>query len=105
MKRFPAIFITLAMALTSVSAIAAPHLTAAECHDYPFTPLKHEVTHKQLIQELGELEAVGYEPTADDNYYPNDLDTAEAKLHAEFRRDCMPAQVAATPATPGANAN
>ena len=103
MKRLSAALVTFSLALTSVSAIAAPSLTQAECHDYPFTPLKHTVTHKQLMQELGELEAVGYQPTSDDNEYPNDLQTAEAKLHQEFRHDCMPAQVAGDPASPSAN--
>ena len=40
--------------------MAAPHLTPQQCNDYPFTQLKGEVTHKQLMRELGELEAVGY---------------------------------------------
>jgi hypothetical protein len=55
------------------------------------------------MQELSELEAVGYQPTADDNEYPDDLQTAEAKLQQEFRHDCMPAQVAGDPASPSAN--
>jgi hypothetical protein len=103
MKRLSTALITFALALTSASALAAPSLTQAECHDYPFTPLKHTVTHKQLIRELGELEAVGYDPTADDNDYPTDLEKAEARLHQEFRRDCMPAQVAGDPTSSAAN--
>jgi hypothetical protein len=103
MKRLSSVMVTLALALTSASALASPHLTSAECHDYPFAPLKHTVTHKQLIQELSELEAVGYQPSSDDNYYPDQLDTAEAKLHAEYRHDCLPAQVAGTSAIPSAN--
>ncbi|MEA3113825.1 MAG: hypothetical protein QOG58_3624 [Caballeronia sp.] len=103
MKRLSAALIMLSLALTSASALAAPSLTQAECHDYPFTPLKHTVTHKQLMQELSELEAVGYQPTADDVEYPDNLQTAEAKLHQEFRHDCMPAQVAGDPVSPSAN--
>jgi hypothetical protein len=103
MKRLSAALIVASLALTSASAFAAPSLTQAECHDYPFTPLKHTVTHKQLMQELSELEAVGYQPTSDDNEYPDDLQSAEAKLHQEFRHDCMPAQVAGDPASPSAN--
>ncbi|MEA3127053.1 MAG: hypothetical protein QOD67_4072 [Caballeronia sp.] len=103
MKCLSAALITLSLALTSASALAAPSLTQAECHDYPFTPLKHTVTHKQLMQELSELEAVGYQPTADDNEYPDNLQTADAKLHQEFRHDCMPAQVAGDPVSPSAN--
>jgi hypothetical protein len=103
MKCLSAALITLSLALTSASALAAPSLTQAECHDYPFTPLKHTVTHEQLMQELSELEAVGYQPTADDVEYPDNLQTAEAKLHQEFRHDCMPAQVAGDPVSPSAN--
>lgn len=46
-----------------MSAVAAPRLTQQECHSYPFVKPAHEVTHADLIRELGELEAVGYEPT------------------------------------------
>ncbi|HEV3423985.1 MAG TPA: DUF4148 domain-containing protein [Paraburkholderia sp.] len=92
----------------SASAIAAPHLTPQQCNDYPFKPLKGEVTHKQLMRELGELEAQGYDPGADDNLYPADLEAAEAKLQTEYRADCMPAapmnsaQGAGNAATPAA---
>jgi hypothetical protein len=103
MKRLSAALITFSIALASASAFADPSLTQAECHDYPFTPLKHTVTHKQLMQELSELEAVGYQPTSDDNEYPSDLQAAEARLQQEFRHDCMPAQVAGDPANPSAN--
>lgn len=78
-------------ALCSASAFAAKSLTPQECNDYPFTPLKAEVTHAQLVQELAELEAVGYNPSQDDEYYPADLELAEKKLHAEYRADCVPA--------------
>jgi hypothetical protein len=72
----------------SASVMAAPHLTPQECNDYPFKPLKTEVTHAQLQQELAELEAVGYSPSENDMEYPNDLQRAENKVHAEYRRDC-----------------
>ena len=39
----------------SASVMAAPHLTLQECNDYPFKPLKSEVTHAQLEQELAEF--------------------------------------------------
>jgi Domain of unknown function (DUF4148) len=74
----------------STSVMAAPHLTAQECNDYPFKPLKSEVTHAQLEQELAELEVVGYDPSENDVEYPHDLEVAERKLHAEYRRDCRP---------------
>ncbi|MFM0741130.1 DUF4148 domain-containing protein [Paraburkholderia xenovorans] len=82
---------TLASALLligSASAMAAPGLTQQQCHDYPFVRTKGEVTHKQLMQELGELEAAGYSPD-DSNTYPDDLQTAEQKVQAEYRADCL----------------
>ncbi|WP_144154317.1 DUF4148 domain-containing protein [Paraburkholderia sp. BCC1885] len=75
----------------SASAMAAPGLTAQQCNAYPFTHVKGEITHRQLMRELGELEAVGYDPTGNDNNYPNDIETAEKKLQAEYRADCKPA--------------
>ncbi|MEW6230102.1 DUF4148 domain-containing protein [Paraburkholderia ferrariae] len=81
----------------SVSAFASPHLTPEQCHAYPFVPLHHTVTHAELMQELGELTAVGYQPYADDDEYPTDIQTAEQKLHAEYQRDCLPHQTAAAP--------
>lgn len=75
----------------SASAMAAPGLTPQQCNSYPFTHTKGEITHKQLMGELGELEALGYDPTANDDLYPADIQTAEKKLQAEYRADCMPA--------------
>jgi hypothetical protein len=79
------------LTLCSASAFAAKGLTPQECNDYPFMPLKAEVTHAQLQQELAELEAVGYNPSEDDEYYPSDLELADKKLQAEYRADCVPA--------------
>jgi hypothetical protein len=81
-----------ASVLLTVSAAvwASPGLTPQQCNDYPFKPLKAEVTHKQLMNELSELEAVGYDPGANDDYYPADLRAAQKKLRAEYRRDCAP---------------
>lgn len=88
-----------AFSLVAGSALAAPHLTSQQCRAYPFRRLSHSVTHQQLMQELGELEAVGYEPSANESNYPSDLKTAEHRLHAEYRRDCLPgASVAQNPA-------
>ncbi|MEA3084523.1 MAG: hypothetical protein QOC89_2220 [Paraburkholderia sp.] len=75
----------------SASAMAAPGLTPQQCNSYPFKPLKGEVTHKQLMQELSELEAVGYNPGGDDDEYPSDLQAAQQKVQAEYRADCLPA--------------
>ncbi|MDE1182471.1 DUF4148 domain-containing protein [Paraburkholderia sp.] len=81
-----------AFTLISTSACAAPHLSPQQCNDYPFKPLHGEVTHRQLMRELGELESVGYQPSDTDNEYPQDIETAQKKLGAEYRRDCLPAQ-------------
>ena len=77
--------------ITSASAFAAQGLTPEQCNDYPFRQPTGEVTHAQLIQELAELEAVGYNPSDDNLYYPDDVQKAEAQLQAEYRADCLPA--------------
>ncbi|WP_407973198.1 DUF4148 domain-containing protein (plasmid) [Burkholderia pyrrocinia] len=71
-------------------ANAAPKLTAAQCTDYPFVRGKGPVTHQQLLNELSELESVGYNPSAgDESDYPDDIDTAQQKLMQLYRRDCV----------------
>jgi hypothetical protein len=74
---------------------ASSKLTPQQCNDYPFTRLTHPVTHEQLMNELSELEAVGYEPSSDDAYYPDDLDNAEQRLGAKFQQDCVQPQQSA----------
>lgn len=74
----------------SVSAVSAPHLTQQECHSYPFVKPAHEVTHADLIRELTELEAVGYEPHAEDDDYPADIEAAQQRLADVYRSDCLP---------------
>ncbi|SKD04644.1 protein of unknown function [Burkholderia sp. CF099] len=106
MKHVPAVLGGLILAFASLSASAAtPHLTQAECHDYPFVKLTHEVTHKQLMQELGELEAVGYQPGGAENDYPHDLHMAERKLRNEYRHDCMTPSVAGAQTPGGSSVN
>lgn len=99
MKLATRILVTTLLLIGSASAMASPALTQQQCNDYPFKPLKGEVTHKQLMNELGELEAVGYSPSNDDDEYPSDLQQAEQKLQAEYRADCVPAAHASTTAT------
>jgi hypothetical protein len=72
----------------SMSAFAAPHLTPQECHSYPFVKPAREVTHADLVQELKELEAVGYEPRAEDDNYPSDIEAAQQRLDAMYQSDC-----------------
>ncbi|WP_321964840.1 DUF4148 domain-containing protein [Paraburkholderia sp. J7] len=79
----------------SASALAAPHLTQRECHGYPFVKPAHEVTHADLMRELRELEAVGYQPHAEDDNYPADIEAAEQRLADVYRSDCRPQHTAA----------
>jgi hypothetical protein len=41
------------------------------------------------MQNLKELEDVGYRPAPADPYYPRRIERAEKKLQVEYRRDCM----------------
>jgi|HubBroStandDraft_5_1064220.scaffolds.fasta_scaffold773445_1 hypothetical protein len=85
--------ITVSCVLLSAStlALAGPHLTPEQCNSYPFKQPVGEITHAQLMQELGELEAVGYQPEGAALDYPSDIWGAQDKLRAEYRRDCLPA--------------
>jgi hypothetical protein len=82
--------VALCVLLASGVASAAGKLTPAECNDYPFKPLSKPVSHAELMQELRELESVGYAPGApDQNYYPSDIQLAEARLRLKYRADCL----------------
>jgi hypothetical protein len=87
-----------ALLIASASASAEPHLTPQECNDYPFVKPTAPVTHRQLAQELIELEAVGYDPADVGNVeYPRQIDAAEERLWKEYARDCTaPSSMAAT---------
>ena len=89
-----------AMLASSVSAHAEPTLTPAQCHDYPFVHANGPISHRQLVNELNELESVGYDPSSgDESSYPDDIDSAQARLMQKYRRDC--AGVANTVASSG----
>ncbi|CAB3750058.1 DUF4148 domain-containing protein [Paraburkholderia humisilvae] len=76
--------------LASGAASASSRLTPGECNDYPFKPLSKPVTHAQLMQELSELESVGYQASGgDDSYYPSEIQEAEARLQLKYRADCL----------------
>lgn len=76
--------------LIGTTAYASPRLTPQQCSDYPFTHTKGPVTHAQLMNELSELESVGYNPSAgDEDDYPTDIETAEHKLTAKYQTDCI----------------
>jgi Domain of unknown function (DUF4148) len=95
MKRGVKVGASLFLLLGSVSAMAGSHLTAEQCNDYPFKPVEGHVTHAQLVQELAELESVGYNPEKRDFYYPNDLQAAQARLQAKYLADCTPVSTTA----------
>ncbi|HLX01277.1 MAG TPA: DUF4148 domain-containing protein [Trinickia sp.] len=89
MRSTPTAIALLTLSLVSACAMAAP-LTPHECNSYPFKRASGEVTHAQLIRELGELESVGYDPTADDPDYPANLQHAQQALQAKYQKDCVP---------------
>lgn len=91
MKAFnKAVLITIFGAAASIASVAAhaEHLTAQQCSNYPFVQTAQPLSHDQVMKELAELEADGYDPTADSNSYPDDIQTAEQRLHQDFLRDC-----------------
>jgi hypothetical protein len=69
--------------------IAGVILTANSASVYAQTvsePQPHQVTRADVMHELEELEAVGYNPSmGDDSTYPADLQAAEAKVAAMHR--------------------
>jgi hypothetical protein len=85
----------LAMALvvltSSFAASAATHLSHQQCLSYPFKKTAGGVTHADLMKELGELEARGYQPGSDNGVFPADLNSAEQKLAVDYRHDCVAA--------------
>jgi hypothetical protein len=90
------------LSVLSLPVFAAPRLTPAQCNDYPFVKTDQPVTHHELQNELRELESVGYVPSTGDDYnYPDDIQTAEQRLHVLYQRDCVP-HVPGDQAMPGA---
>jgi hypothetical protein len=86
---FGAAAIVLGLGAAYAPATMAAPLTPHECQSYPFVPSANgDVTHRQLMRELRELESVGYEPGRIDVYYPQDIERAEKRLHAKYQRDC-----------------
>jgi len=74
----------------SASAFAAGKLTPQQCNDYPFKPLRGPVTHAQLMNELSELESVGYDVSEGGALdYPAPLEEAEQRLHVKYEADCV----------------
>ena len=51
-------------------------------------PAAHQVTRAEVLHELEELEAVGYNPSqGDDGDYPADIQAAEAKVAAKHQAE------------------
>ncbi|MGF6506025.1 DUF4148 domain-containing protein [Paraburkholderia sp. 32] len=51
-------------------------------------PEPHQVTRAEVMHELEELEAAGYNPSVgDDGSYPADIQAAEAKVAAMHRAE------------------
>jgi hypothetical protein len=74
--------------MASACAMASGRLTPHQCNAYPFKPAHGEVTHRDLMRELNELESVGYRPSTDN--YSLDLTDARARLMAKYATDCQP---------------
>jgi hypothetical protein len=89
MKRYLQAIASAILMTASIAAMAAPGLTSQECNDYPFVQPAGALTHAQIMQNLKELEDLGYWPTRIDPFYPRRLERAEKKLQVEYRRDCM----------------
>ncbi|MBS2128760.1 hypothetical protein C7S16_3275 [Burkholderia thailandensis] len=89
--KYPVRTLACAFALTfGAAAHAAPKLTPEQCSDYPFVHTKGPVTRAQLMNELSELESVGYDPSAgDESGYPDDIDDAQQKLMQKYQTDCV----------------
>ncbi|MEW6346840.1 MAG: hypothetical protein RXR20_18855 [Paraburkholderia sp.] len=83
----------LGLMMASACAMASGPLTPHQCNSYPFQPTHGEVTHRDLMRELNELESVGYRPAIDN--YSLDITDARARLMAKYETDCKPDQHAA----------
>ncbi|MFC5429857.1 DUF4148 domain-containing protein [Paraburkholderia denitrificans] len=65
-----------AVALATVLAMPAVSFAQAQSTNGP-------VTRAQVRNELVQLEKAGYRPSAKDEYYPRDIQAAEARVNAE----------------------
>lgn len=69
---------SLVYAMVAASAFSIPLASFAQSTD------NGPVPRDQVKQELIQLEQAGYNPaTHDDPYYPNDIQAAEARVHAQ----------------------
>ena len=89
MNRISRCIAIIAFLTAGASASATPALTLQQCNDYPFVRPQGPVTHRQLINELRELEANGYDPASgEDPEYPDDINMAQRRLWAQYAAEC-----------------
>ncbi|SDD49511.1 DUF4148 domain-containing protein [Paraburkholderia lycopersici] len=69
---------SLIKAVALAAVLAAPVVSFAQSQGS-----NGPVTRAQVRNELAQLEAAGYRPSANDLYYPNDLQKAEARVNAQ----------------------
>jgi CBS-domain-containing membrane protein len=65
-----------AVALAAVLAVPAVSFAQSQSENGP-------VTRAEVRGELAQLEAVGYNPQANDHTYPDQIQAAEARVHAQ----------------------
>jgi hypothetical protein len=87
MKRY--LLTLLLLVHAGAQAAQGLHLTPHQCSSYPFVVGQHKVTHRDLMRELGELEAEGYSIDDNSDEYPDDLWAAQDKLNQDYQRDCV----------------
>lgn len=90
MKTSLKLALPLGLMIASACAMASDRLTPHQCHSYPFKTTHSEVTHRDLMRELTELESVGYRPGVDN--YALDITDARSRLQAKYKTDCAPNQ-------------
>jgi hypothetical protein len=86
MKTSLKVALPFALMMASACAMASDRLTPHQCNSYPFKTMHTQVTHRDLMRELTELEAVGYRPGVDN--YALDITDARARLMAKYSTDC-----------------
>jgi hypothetical protein len=68
---------SLIKAVVLAAVLAVPAVSFAQSQDE-----NGAVTRAQVRAELSQLEAVGYHPQANDHTYPDQIQAAEARVHA-----------------------
>ncbi|MGF6916648.1 DUF4148 domain-containing protein [Paraburkholderia sp. 40] len=80
-----AVSLLLSLVIVGVMSMASSAIVDAQTVS---EPEPHQVTRAEVMHELEELEAAGYNPSmGDDGSYPADLQAAEAKVAAMHRTE------------------